>query len=185
MKVVLLVMVFASVVRAEPGQTPADIANEAGRYYANADLPRAITLLRQGVTKHPTDAQLRFMLGNALYRQGDWRDAADAYAAAARLRPTHPDTQLCLGHAYYEAGDREAAVIAWRQGVKLSPHDALPRASLALGLATTGRAEEARHQAARALRLDAALRQRLAIDVRWSPAERRQIDMLLADDHRS
>ena len=109
------------------------------------------------------------MLGNALYRIGEWSDSAAAFREAARIRPTHADTHLNLGHALYRTGAVEESVVHWREAVSQSPGDALPHLALALGLASMGEFEQGRPSLVRALRLDQDAWKRLEIDIRWTP----------------
>ena len=50
--------------------------------------------------------------GAALFRQGLWMPAADAYRQAAELRPAWPVPWLNLGDALRAAGDEDAAAAA-------------------------------------------------------------------------
>jgi tetratricopeptide (TPR) repeat protein len=118
------------------------------------------------------------MLANAYLRGGKWLAAAGEYEKSEKLRPNHPDTPLNLGYAYYHAGNSDEAVKAWRKAVALSPRDALPAASLALGLRADGHEREARECMAQTIRLDPGWNRRVSLDFRWSLDMRRDIDKL-------
>ncbi len=144
------------------------IMDESSRLYVGGDPDAAATLLQQGLAPWPENAQLHFMLGNLLFRKGDWSGAIDYYQAASRLRPDHPDTHLNLGYASYHAKRLEDAVKAWQDAVAQSPSDALPHLSLAIGYLAQGRDSKARRHMAQALDLDGGWKNRIVIDIRWT-----------------
>lgn len=168
-----------STVSAEVSFPDADeIALESARRYAVGNLDGAVRVLQRGVAALPEDAQLHFMLANAYFRRQDWTAAAAEYEEAARLRPRHPDTHLSLGYAHYMAGRVDRAVSAWGKAASQIPNDALAQMSVALGLLRQGRVALARMRMIQAMDLDRQWRQRIAIDMRWTPAMRRAVRSL-------
>jgi tetratricopeptide (TPR) repeat protein len=117
-----------------------------------------------------------------LYRQQNWPEAIHHYGEAARLRPRHPDTHLNLGYACYHLGKSAEAMAAWRVAVAQSPQDALPHLSLAIGFLARENRPQARHHLARALELDPNWKDRVAIDVRWTPLMVTEINALAEED---
>jgi tetratricopeptide (TPR) repeat protein len=158
-----------------------DAPHIAARWYARGDLVTATKVLQEAVAVRPTDAQLHFMLGNALFRQTNWDGAIHHYEEAARLREHHPDTHLSLGFAYLYAGCVDDAVKAWGKAVDQTPDDALACFSLAIGLKRQGGLAEARKCAGRAIALDAGWLNRLKIDMRWRPEMVREVQGLVAE----
>lgn len=154
-------------------------ADRSAQLYARGDLNGAVKVLRQAINTRPQDAQLHFMLANALFRQRGWLGAIHHYSEAAHLRAQHPDTYLGLGHACYQAGQMDEAVAAWRTAVRQSPGDALPHLSLAVGLNAQGRVVEARQHIAVAVDLDPGWRRRISIDVRWTHEMVREVSSLV------
>src|SRR5437773_1310536 len=76
----------------------------ASRFYQHGHLNSAIFQLRQALRLAGPDADVYFMLGNALYRSQDFWNAAEVYKAAVRLQPNHFEGHMSLGFALFESG---------------------------------------------------------------------------------
>jgi Flp pilus assembly protein TadD len=166
----IIVFLFLLSVVSESTSGSRVILLESSRLYAEGDLGAAVELLGRAVEAEPENPELRFVFANALFRQERWKEAAQQYLAAAEHRPRHPDTVLGLGYSLYRSGEVDAAVEAWSVAVRLTPADALPHLSLAIGLLSQERPEEARDRFRVAVELDPMWHRRLEIDIRWTPA---------------
>lgn len=151
------------------GQSLREFAAASARAYGDGDLPAAIQVLNSAIVEHPDNAQLRFMRGNAFFRQGNYPAAAWDLQEAATMRPVHADTHLTLGFAYYHVGDPEAAIDAWERAVPLMRGDAFPHLCLALAYRDTDRSRSRLH-AEVGRRLEPEWKARMSVDMRWSPA---------------
>jgi tetratricopeptide (TPR) repeat protein len=145
-----------------------EAALKSARLYARGDLKGAVQVLKDAIKIEPEDAQLHFMLGNALFRQKEYNSAIKYYGEAAQLRENHPDTHLNLGFAYFHANVVDDAVLAWRVALSQTPNDAFMHLSLAVGLYAQGKVEEARKHVSHAIALDPNWENRILIDIRWN-----------------
>ena len=141
--------------------------------YVKGDLAGAHEALGRALALDPENAQYHFMDGNALFRLGRYRPAAEAYERAAGRRADHTDTWLDLGFARYYSGDVGAAVTAWEEAVRLQPHSAFSRLALALGYAKQGEGYFAglQREWAQSEEPGSDAAAWLARDVRWKPRE--------------
>jgi len=100
---------------------PNPILNELGRYSVRLSnrmqvyrqmeqdgrISEAIDYLRS-LLAESADAEVFSALGQALYRNRDFRGAADAFNASLALDPKQPRSLTTLGEVYLELGDRDA-----------------------------------------------------------------------------
>jgi Flp pilus assembly protein TadD len=159
----------------------AALVRDAVEAYDDGKLSRATSSLRVAAGHHPSDARLQFMLGNALYRGGHLRQAAEAYDRSLAIQPFDIEALVSVGFTRYELGDGPAAAKHWERAVSLNPNEPLARAALAVGLTATGRLTEAVEQYTIAVTLDARYGEpdRLAIDIRWKPAARQALQRVM------
>lgn len=150
-----------------PGRS-ASLAGVTASYEAG-NLDAAIVQLQRLLERAPDDAQLHFMLGNALYRRGAFQQAADAYARALTLRPLDAETHVSRGFALYELGDCPQAVRDWTHAAIAYPDEPLARAALAVGLYCVGEFERASKEYRAAIALDPrySTSHALRVDIRW------------------
>jgi Flp pilus assembly protein TadD len=148
--------------------------------YNQGQLSGAIADLQEAVRLRPTDANVQFMLGNALYRHGDFEGAARAYGVALEHAPGHFEARMSRGFALYDLGEYEGARREWLAAVQLNTHEAFARAALAVGFYSVGRVEQAIDQYVEAVVLDRryAEVEELRIDVRWKAESLRVIEAL-------
>ena len=140
----------------------------SARLYAEGDLDGAARVLKGATAIDPDNAQLHFMLGNALFRQEQYAPSVESFQKAAALRKNHPDTHLNLGFALYHAKRFDEATEAWNEAMRQNPSDGLMRISVALGLQAQGKVAEARKQVLNAVAVEPHWRDRLSIDMRWN-----------------
>ena len=109
--------------------------------YRNGMFEKAENSYRQATQAQP-DAQSRYNLGNALYEQKKYTDAATEYEKAA-LQATDSDTRARalynLGNAYYQQNQWDKAIDAYKKALRNSPGDADTRRNLALAQQESGR----------------------------------------------
>ena len=102
--------------------------------YRNGAFQKAENSYRQATQAQP-DAQSRYNLGNALYEQKKYADAATEYEKAARSA-TDSDTRARalhnLGNAHYQQKQLDKAIEAYKEALRNSPGDADTRRNLAL-----------------------------------------------------
>ncbi|HEY0777591.1 MAG TPA: tetratricopeptide repeat protein, partial [Gemmatirosa sp.] len=117
---------------------PALLANAAAQCAAAAlrrDDAEALQGVMRAIAERPELAPAHRLLGELLYRAGQFDKARDAYAAATRVAPGESATAWArLGTLALRAGDRESARHAWERACSLRPDHPTARANLeALG----------------------------------------------------
>lgn len=115
----------------------AAIASEEG------DFAAAATVLRQALSRAPSDASLIRSFGEALSANGELREAADALEDGARRLPQDGDLLLDLGFARAAMGDNAGALEALDRAVAANPDDPMARRALAGMYEAAGRPESA------------------------------------------
>lgn len=105
---------------------------------------------RQALARIPADDRSAAALavrGHVLTAQGQWGDAAQAYATAQAASPADPFIANAHGYAQLRAGAGVQAVETLRRALDLvpdgAPANAVVRNNLALALTATGRSAEA------------------------------------------
>jgi tetratricopeptide (TPR) repeat protein len=104
----------------------------AGLYIQNGQTKEAEEVLETGREVDPEDPVIPLYLGQAYERdaqaqtdaeerQAAYKQAGDAYAAAAELQPEKPQAYLAAGQAYEQAGDKGRAIEYWNEYLKLEP----------------------------------------------------------------
>jgi cytochrome c-type biogenesis protein CcmH/NrfG len=104
----------------------------AGLYIQNGQTKEAEEVLKTGRQVDPKDPVIALYLGQAYERdaqaqtdteerQAAYKQAGEAYAAAAELQPEKPQAYLAAGQAYEQAGDKGRAIEYWNEYLKLEP----------------------------------------------------------------
>ncbi|MDQ5871759.1 MAG: protein kinase [Acidobacteriota bacterium] len=148
---------FRKVTQLTPDNARA-FANLGACYFALGHFDRALDVFQKSVALQPTD--LAFSnIGTAQYYLGRYPDSAAAFEKAVALGPSHYMSWANLGDALRMIPGREAkASQAYEKGIALAraelatnPDDSQIHSYLALCLAKTGRAAEARNHLGKSL----------------------------------
>jgi serine/threonine-protein kinase len=149
---------FQEAIRLSPDNTRA-ITNLGAAYQQLGRHEDAIAQYTRAIAVLPTASALS-NLGTCEFFLRRFDRAAAAYERAARLQPGNAVVWVNLGDARRWGGAEAAARQAYEQAIELleadlrvTPDDVERRTTLALALARTGRADEARRQAEAALDL--------------------------------
>ncbi|HZI76065.1 MAG TPA: tetratricopeptide repeat protein, partial [Gemmatimonadales bacterium] len=95
------------------------------------DVQGAETLLRAALSEDAALPQVSKNLGDILYRNGRYDEAAEAYERAAKLNPElGDDLYFKLGNIAYKRRDHARARASWAQATSLNPGHQLARANL-------------------------------------------------------
>ena len=116
----------------EDPEDPKIIRRLAGLYIQNGQTDEAAEVLERGREVAPDDPVIPLYLGQAYERdaqaqtdeeerQTAYKQAGDAYAAAAELQPEKPQSYLAAGQAYEQAGDKGRAIQYWNDYLELEP----------------------------------------------------------------
>ncbi len=132
-------------------------------YLQEGQTDRAAEVLEQGRRVDPEDPVIPLYLGQAYEgkaqgltdeeeRKATYREAGDAYAAAAETQGNRPQPYLLAGQAYEQAGEKSKAIQYWNEYLRLEPQgeqaDAVKEriGALLKGEETAGGAEGAKRQ---------------------------------------
>ncbi len=105
------------------------------------------------ILKQGDSAEGHFLLGSALFMDGNYPGAVGEFAKAAALNPQVPSLESYYGRALLFTGDADGAAEAFRKELALNPTDFDANFQLAAILSERGRAAEARPLLQRAVEL--------------------------------
>ncbi len=116
----------------ENPQDPEAIKELAALYYQDGRLEDAARVLENGREAAPKDAEIPILLGQVYSQQAQatpdeeqkndlYREAGDAYAAAAEIEPDDEDAYLLAGQAYDQAGEPAQAIKYYNGYLDLEP----------------------------------------------------------------
>ena len=109
-----------------------DLILRANRLLDEGDVETAFQLLREAVSRQPTNVAALELMSEAALRSGRWQDAEFALKSALSLQPDNLNLQLRLGGVYLAKNDASAARDVFQGLVDRYPHS--DRAWAALGL---------------------------------------------------
>src|SRR5258707_9906339 len=89
---------FDRLIEQEPQRAPEIVASRARSVADTGDLPRAITMLEEGVTEYPDSVDLRYAVASVYEEQGRVPDALRELSNLANARPEDPAALNALGY---------------------------------------------------------------------------------------
>jgi tetratricopeptide (TPR) repeat protein len=141
----------------------------------------ATDVFTAAIKRHPRSARLHVGLGIALYSQGQYREAVEAFCDAADLAPSDPRPYQFLGEMYGVSPEVSGEVTErLRRFVEAHPRNALAHFQYAMSL-WKGNAEPV--SAAEVQRIEALLRRAVMLDPKLAKGFL-QLGILLADQER-
>jgi cytochrome c-type biogenesis protein CcmH/NrfG len=113
-------------------ENPKVIKRLGALYLQGGQTDKAAEVLEKGRKADPQDPVFPLYLGQAYERQAQgltdgekrkaaYKEAGDAYAAAAEAQKNKPQTYLLAGQAYEQAGEKGKAIQYWNGYLKLEP----------------------------------------------------------------
>ena len=154
--VVALTTLFVSIPRHDPSVWALEAYN-AGRFALETDnLVAAEAYLQRAQTLVPNNAETNFALGNLRVAQGKSAAARDYYEAALKVDPQHRGALNNLGVLALNENDPARALNFFRRALLLDARNPKTHYLLAKVLDATGNRDQARIEAARAVELDPA-----------------------------
>jgi len=112
-------------------QARADAYADGKKAMKDGHYDQAIPLLRQAVADDASRPEAQIALGQALENRRRWKEALEAYDAAAKLDPRSAEAQRGRGVVLLKLGRNDEAVTALQQATELDRK--FPEAALALG----------------------------------------------------
>jgi tetratricopeptide (TPR) repeat protein len=122
--------------------------------YNRSDFKTAELAFRKALQEDPFIPMARYLLGNALFQQGQIDSAAEQYRMAIGLDPNMTEAHYNLGLMLYQQGNIEEAISAYQQAIALDPNLAAARYNLGLALEAQGETEAALSEYTQAVRLN-------------------------------
>lgn len=104
--------------------------------YINQDYDAAVTAFQDAALDRPNNPIVHYNLGAALYKQGKFQHAANAFQIALLKVniPNKASAYYNLGNAQFQMRDFSAAIESYRASLRLDPHDEDAKHNLALAL---------------------------------------------------
>lgn len=112
---------FLKALELKPDQ--ADVLNYLGYSWVDQGLrlTEARAMIEKAVSLRPKDGAIVDSLGWALYRMGEYQQAAKVLERAIELKPEDPTINDHLGDAYFQVGRFEEANFQWKRAMSLDP----------------------------------------------------------------
>jgi Ca-activated chloride channel family protein len=109
---------------------------EGRKEYLAGSFPKSLSAFEAALAARPDDPRLRINLADALYKNGQWAEAATVYRALASdpASPVAPAARFNLGNSLYQQKEFTEAVRAYRDALALTPDDLDTRRNLELAL---------------------------------------------------
>ena len=104
--------------------------------YVCQDYDAAVSAFQEAALNRPNNPIVHHNLGAALYKQGKFQQAANAFQTAL-LKVNVPNKAAVyynLGNAQFQMRDLSAAIKSYRSSLRLNPHDEDTKHNLALAL---------------------------------------------------
>ena len=104
--------------------------------YVNQDYDAAVSAFQEAALNRPNNPIGHHNLGTALYKQGKFQHAANAFQTVL-LKVNVPNKAAVhynLGNAQFKMRDFSAAIASYRSSLRLNPHDEDAKHNLALAL---------------------------------------------------
>jgi cytochrome c-type biogenesis protein CcmH/NrfG len=115
----------------ENPKDPNAIKELAALYYQTGRYDEAAQVLQNGREVAPKDPEIPFLLGQVYLQEGQatpgeeqdklYRQAGDAFAAAAEVEPDNEDAYLLAGQSYDQAGEPAQAIKYYNGYLDLEP----------------------------------------------------------------
>ncbi len=121
-----------------PGEAPA----------TQGDRPEAVR------ARKDDDAAIPYNRGVALYREGLFDEAIQAYREALRINPANASANYNLGLALFRKGSLDEAIQAYREALRINPESTNTHTNLGLALYHKGSLDEAIQDYREALRIN-------------------------------
>jgi Ca-activated chloride channel family protein len=114
------------------------------KQYAGGNHPQALSAFERAARARPTDPRGIFNLGDGLYKNGKFDEAATLFQAlgANPASPLAERSRYNLGNALYQKKDYRGAIQGYRDALHLDPNDLETRRNLELALRALKEQEE-------------------------------------------
>jgi Ca-activated chloride channel homolog len=115
---------------------PSRLTAEGRKQYAGGNHPQALTAFERAAHARPQDPRGRFNLGDGLYKNGKYDEAATLFRSLGEnpASPLAQPSRYNLGNALFQKKDYRGAIQGYRDALRLAPDDLDARRNLELAL---------------------------------------------------
>jgi Ca-activated chloride channel family protein len=123
---------------------PRRATREGRAEYARGNHPQALQAFERAARSRPQDPAVRFNIGDGLYKNGKYDEAATLFRAlgADASSPLAAPSRFNLGNSLYQKQDYRGAIDAYRDALRVAPGDQDTRKNLELALRALREQEE-------------------------------------------
>lgn len=123
---------------------PRRATREGREEYMRGNHPQALQAFERAATARPQDPAVRFNIGDGLYKNGKYDEAATLFRALGSdgASPLAAPSRFNLGNSLYQKQDYRGAIDAYRDALRVAPGDADTRRNLELALRALREQEE-------------------------------------------
>ncbi len=143
---ILFILISGSKLHAQQGNGE---VREGNKEYKNGKYSMAENNYRRSVEKDPKSYAGNFNLGNALYQQKKYEDAAKQYMQSAGVNSDKKDqsgSYFNMGNAFLKAEKYKESIEAYKMALRQDPKDENARYNLAYALSKLKKEEEQKNK---------------------------------------
>jgi len=149
-KILILMLLMTGTGIGLNAQNPNRLARKGNKTYEAGKYNDAEVLYRKALEKKPEQFASRFNLGNSMYKQENYTEAAKAWASVTTRgdieSPVQSEVWHNIGNAMAKAKNYGQAIEAYKNALRLNPGDADTRYNLAWAMAQAQQQEEEQKQ---------------------------------------
>ncbi|MDX9940935.1 MAG: tetratricopeptide repeat protein [Bacteroidales bacterium] len=119
------------------GQSDRRSVRQGNKLYHKEKYSDAEIRYRQSLEENPQNTRGIFNLGNALYRQGRYEEAADLFEGLSQFAPDEKEKAFAyhnLGNTFLQSQNYSESVEAYKNALRINPEDEQTRFNLAYAM---------------------------------------------------
>ena len=132
--IILLLLAFTVSVFAQADRR---YVRQGNRLFQNEDYKEAEIRYRRSIEQNPQNIKGMFNLGNALYKQGRYEEAAELFQGLAQFAPGEAERAYAyhnLGNSFLQTEKYAESVEAYKNSLRINPDDDQTRFNLAYAM---------------------------------------------------
>ena len=132
--IILLLLAFTVSVFAQADRR---YVRQGNRLFQNEDYNEAEIRYRRSIEQNPQNIKGMFNLGNALYKQGRYEEAAELFQGLAQFAPGEAEKAYAfhnLGNSFLQTEKYAESVDAYKKSLRINPNDEQTRFNLAYAM---------------------------------------------------
>jgi tetratricopeptide (TPR) repeat protein len=149
-KLWLIVIVNILAIPALQAQKEYRLVRKGNAAFEKEKFNDAEILFRKALEKNKSSIPARYNLGNALYKEKNYQEAASTWGGLSTRADLKPEQQAALwhnsGNAFLQAKNYQAAIEAYKQALKINPADDDTRYNLSYALFKARQQEQQQKQ---------------------------------------